>query len=108
MNKYINKSFEKDPDHRFTTDEMEKSQTRCGCDFKITSLLFEDKQPQFPTKAVGCINTCQGWKINASWNQHGECSVGNARIEPFDLIKFNDQKVDELKPFTFGFEHAVL
>jgi len=108
MNKYINKPFENDADHRFTTEEMEKSKTRCGYEFKITSLLFEDKQPQFPTLAIGNINTGQGWNIIASWNQYGKCTVGSTPIMPFDLIKFDDPKSDELKPVIIGFEHAVL
>jgi len=108
MNKYINKPFEKNADHRFSTEEMEKSKTRCGFEFKITSLLFEDNKPQLPTKAMGCINTGQGWKIFATWNQYGECTVGSTPIKPFDLIKYDDQQVDELKPVILGFEHAVL
>ena len=108
MNKYINKPFEKDADHRFSTEEMEKSKTRCGCEFKITSLFFDDSNPQFPTKAMGSINTSQGWKIIATWNQYGECTVGSTPIKPFDLIKFEDPKAEELKPVILGFEHAVL
>lgn len=108
MIKYINKPFKKNADHRFTTEEMEKSKTRCGCEFKITSLFFDDNKPQFPTKAMGCISTGQGWKIIATWNQYGECTVGSTRIKPFDLIKYDDQQVDEQKTASIGIEHAVL
>lgn len=98
MNKYINKPFKKDADHRFTTEEMEKSTTRFGFEFKITTLLFEDNKTQLPTKAIGSINTGQGWKIIATWNQFGECTLGGLRMFSFDLINSNQDKNDGVKP----------
>jgi len=108
MNKDNSKFFEPVVNPRFTTEEMEKSQTRCGCEIKITSLVFDDNKPQFPTKALGCIHTGHGRKIIASWNQNGECTVGSTPIKSFDLIKFDDSKDNEVKPVVVGFEHAVI
>lgn len=98
MNKNINNQITEIYNTRFTTEEVEKGKTRCGNDFKIISLYFEDNKPHFPTSAIGYINTDQGWKINATWNQFGECTIGGLRMISFDLINSNRKKIDEVKP----------
>ena len=108
MNKENNKIIDTVVDPRFTTEEMEKSQARCGCEIKITLMFFDDKKPKLPTKALGCVNTGHGRKIIASWNQYGECTVDSTPIRSFDLIKFDDIKDNKVKPTIIGFEHAVL
>lgn len=98
MNKNSNKTSNEIIDPRLSTTEMEQNHTRCGNDFKITSMYFEDHKPHFPTLAKGYINNDQGWKINATWNQFGECTIGGLRMFSFDLINPNRKKIDEVKP----------
>ena len=100
MNKNINNQMIEISNTRFTTEDMEKGKTRCGNNFKITSMYFEDLKPHFPTMAMGYINTDQGWKINAIWNQFGECTIGGLRMISFDLINSNQKKEDEAKPMA--------
>jgi len=71
---------------RFSTEEVENSRIRCGCEFKISSLLFDDT-PNFPVRVLGYIRTNQGHQILATWNQYGECTFEGQRINSFDLIK---------------------
>lgn len=71
---------------RFSTEEVENSRIRCGCEFKISSLLFDDT-PNFPVRVLGYIRTNQGHQILATWNQYGECTFEGQRIKSFDLIK---------------------
>lgn len=89
-------------DPRLTTREMESSQTRCGCDFQITSMFFEDLKPNFPVKTIGCIHTGQGWKIFATWNQNGECMVSGRRIKSFDLVTPDQREFDQAMPVFIG------
>jgi len=100
MNKNINTQIIDISNTRFTTEDMEKGKTRCGNNFKITSMYFEDLKPYFPTLAMGYINTDQGWKISATWNQYGECTIGGLRMFSFDLINLNQKKNDEVKPMN--------
>jgi hypothetical protein len=71
---------------RFSTEEMENSRLRCGCEFNITSLFFGD-MPNFPLRVLGYIRTNQGHQIRATWDQYGECTIEDQRIKSFDLIK---------------------
>ena len=76
---------------------MEKCQTRCGCEFKITSLFFDDLKPHCPTLVLGFINTSKGKKVLAKWNQYGQCWVSNNRHESFDLITPSQKVINEAK-----------
>lgn len=100
MNKIISNQIIEISNNRFTTEEIEKCKTRCGSDFKITSMYFEDHKPHFPTMVIGDINTDQGWKISATWNQFGECTIKGLRMNSFDLINSNRNKIDEVKPMV--------
>ncbi len=70
---------------RFSVDELERSHTKCGCEFKMTSLFFDDNKSHYPTKILGWIDPVQGSKIIGTWNQYGECWVNCTRIKSFDL-----------------------
>lgn len=85
-----------------TTREMESSQTRCGCDFQITSMFFEDSNPDFPVKSIGRIKTGQGWKIFVTWNQSGECMISGSRIKSFDLVTAQQKEFDQAMPVFIG------
>ena len=87
---------------RLTTQDMENSQTRCGCDHQILSMYFDDNRPNFPTHTLGCINTGQGWKILSAWNQYGECMVNCRRIKSFDLVTSSQKEINEAKPVMIG------
>ncbi len=81
---------------------MEESPTRCGFDHKILSLFYDDSKPHFPTAAMGCIDTGQGWKIIATWNQNGECTVNFRRMTSFDLVTPAQREFEEAKPVFIG------
>jgi len=81
---------------RFTTEEMETSHTRCRFEFKITSMLFDDK-PRFPTRAYGNVKTDCGHVINVNWNEHGECHHQNNRMTAFDLVRPTQGEIDSAK-----------
>ena len=100
MNKNINTTFNNITGPRLTTEEMEQCQTRGGSVFKITSIHFEDNKPHFPTKALGHINTNQGWKLSATWNQLGECIINGLRVTSCDLIGPNRKEINNIKPMV--------
>jgi hypothetical protein len=87
---------------RLTTPQMENSPTRCGCDHRVQSLLFDDSKPRFPTFAMGYIDTGLGGKILATWNQHGECTVNCRRMTSFDLVTPAQRELEEAKPVLIG------
>lgn len=72
---------------RFTTQEMEKSQIRCGFDFEITSMYYDDERKNHPSHAFGWVKTPAGKPILAKWNRHGECFIESVRISSFDLVR---------------------
>jgi len=78
---------------RLSVSEIETSDTRCKCDFMITSLFFDEK-PGYPVRAQGAVRTNLGRLITVNWDQHGECTFEGQRIKSFDLIK--RQEGDEL------------
>ena len=87
---------------RLTTHQMENSPTRCGCDHRVLTMFYDDSKPHFPTSALGCIDTGQGWKILATWNQHGECTVNFRRMTSFDLVTPAQSEIEEAKPVFIG------
>jgi hypothetical protein len=87
---------------RLTTPQMENSPTRCGCDHRVQSLLFDDSKPRFPTSAMGYIDTGLGGRIMATWNQHGECTVNCRRMTSFDLVTPTHKEIEEAKPVFIG------
>ena len=93
---------------RLSTRDMETSPTRCGCEYRISTMDFEDDKPHFPTLAVGAINTGQGWTIRATWNQDGECTVENRRIKSFDLVTPVQKEINDAKPVFIFFAAFIL
>ena len=87
---------------RLTTHQMENSPTRCGCDHRVLTMFYDDSKPHFPTSALGSIDTGQGWKILATWNQHGECTVNFRRMTSFDLVTPAQREIEEAKPVFIG------
>lgn len=104
----INKIFKEFVNPRLTTQEMENSQTKCGCEFQIITMFFDDNKPHLPTMAIGKINTGQGLKIPATWNQYGECTVNSRRVKSFDLIAPSQKEIDEAKPVIVALVSVVL
>lgn len=98
----IKKIFKELIKPRLTTHQMENSPTRCGCDHRVLSLFYDDSKPHFPTFAMGCIDTGQGGRIMATWNQHGECTVNCLRMTSFDLITPAQREIEEAKPVFIG------
>jgi|SRR5665647_492740 len=93
---------------RFSIEELENSHTKCGCEFKITSLFFDDNKRNFPTKVVGWINPLQEHKIIATWNQNGECFVNSRRMKSFDLVRPTLKEIEALKPVFMGMIFIIL
>ena len=93
---------------RFSVEELENSHTKCGCEFKITTLFFDDNKRHFPTKALGWIDPIQESKIVATWDQHGECYVNSKRIISFDLVKPTQNENDALRPVFLGMITIIL
>ena len=87
---------------RFSVEELENSHTKCGWEFKITTMFFDDNKRHFPTQALGWIDPVQGNKIIATWNLRGECFVNGRRIKSFNLIKSTQKEIDAIKPVLLG------
>jgi len=87
---------------RFSIEEMENSHTKCGCEFKITTLFFDDNKRHFPTQVLGWIDPEQGNKIMATWNLRGECFVNGNRIKSFNLIKSTQKEIDAIRTVLLG------
>jgi hypothetical protein len=93
---------------RLSTRDMETSPTRCGCEYRISTMDFGDHKPHFPTLAIGAINTGQGWTIRATWNQYGECTVEKRRIRSFDLVTPAQKEINDAKPVFIFFAAFLL
>jgi hypothetical protein len=72
-------------DPRFSTAEMETGKLKCGFDFKITSMFYDDERPGLPSHAFGYVQPPNSSPLQAVWNRHGECHVNSTRIGSFDL-----------------------
>ena len=104
----IKKTIKEIINPRFSIDEIENSHTKCGFEFKITALFFDDNKRHFPTKALGWIDPVQESKIIATWNQHGECWVNGNRIISFDLVRPTLKEIEALKPVFMGMIFIIL
>ena len=93
---------------RFSIDEIENGHTKCGFEFKITAMFFDDNKRHFPTKALGWIDPVQESKIIATWNQHGQCWVNGKRIISFDLVRPTQKVIDAIKPVFLGMITIIL
>ena len=93
---------------RFSIDEIENGHTKCGFEFKITAMFFDDIKRHFPTKALGWIDPVQESKIIATWNQHGQCWVNGKRIISFDLVRPTQKVIDAIKPVFLGMITIIL
>lgn len=82
---------------RFTTSQLDRSYTRGGSKFEITTLLFEDGHPALPSTILGHIITKLGNKRQVSWNQYGECFFYGNRMEDFDLVHPEQSEIDSAK-----------
>ena len=98
MRNNIHKFIKETINPRLTTQEMESSQTRCGCDHQIAAIHYGDHKSNFPTNAIGSINSGMGWIMGAMWNRYGECTVARQRIKSFDLITQHQKEINEAKP----------
>ena len=81
---------------RLSVSEMETSDTRCKCEFMITSLFFDEK-PGYPVMAQGAVRTKLGRLITVNWDQYGECTFEGQRIKSFDLIKRSEANEVSMK-----------
>ena len=104
----INKTIKEIINPRFSIDEIENGHTKCGFEFKITALFFDDNKRHSPTKALGWIDPVQESKIVATWNQHGECWVNGNRIISFDLIRPTQKEIGALSPVFLGMITIIL
>lgn len=82
---------------RFTTSAIDHARILGGYKFEITSLLFEDGLPSFPSTILGYITTKLGNKRQVSWNQYGECFFQGNRLEDFDLVHPDSGEIDSAK-----------
>ena len=98
----IKKTIKEIINPRFSIDEIENGHTKCGFEFKITALFFDDNKRHFPTKALGWIDPVQESKIIATWNLRGECFVNGRRIKSFNLIKSTQKEIDAIRPVLLG------
>ncbi len=81
-------------DPRFSTEEMETGKLKCGFDFKITSMFFDDERPGLPSHAFGYVKPPNSSPIQAVWNCHGECLVNSTRLKSFDLQRTTQDYID--------------
>ncbi len=93
----INKKLREIVNQRLSLEELEKSQTRCGCEFQIKTMFFDDLKPHYPTLVLGIINTQKGKKVLAKWNQYGQCWISNTRIKSYDLLTPSQKVIEEAK-----------
>jgi hypothetical protein len=81
-------------DPRFSTEEMETSKLKCGFDFKITSMYYDDQQKGMPSHAFGFVRPPNCPPFLATWNRYGECLVNSTRIKSFDLQRSTQNYID--------------
>ena len=82
---------------RFTTNQMEISHTSCNAKFEIFSIIYDDKFPKLPFRALGYIITNLGVKRRVSWNQFGECYFELERVPKYDLIHPDHKEIESAK-----------
>jgi hypothetical protein len=81
-------------DPRFSTEEMETSKLKCGFDFKITSMYYDDLQKGLPSHAFGWVHPPNSVPIPAYWSKHGECMINSMRVKSFDLHRNTQNYID--------------
>lgn len=86
---------------RFTTAEMEQSRTRCGVDFEIIEISYDDNT-RFPRWAIGFVVVDGYFDYKVTWNEYGECNVHGHRIRSFDLIRPRENILDSERVALVG------
>jgi hypothetical protein len=89
---------------KMSTLEMEEAHTRCGCEFGLEIMFYEDGEKEFPHKVIGYVQCPEkGWIIS-TWNKYGECTLRGAREIDFDLIRNGtiQKKIDSMNFVMVG------
>lgn len=94
---------------RFTTEEMETSDTACGFDFRISQLFYDDNQPGYPSHALGIvIAPISGRPMAAHWDRNGKCTVAALPVKSFDLRRPTQSQIDCYRMIGEGFIVAAV
>ena len=93
---------------RFTISELENSQTRCGCDYEIDTIVFDDELPCMPKLAKGKIIIARKIKFTAMWSKDGKCTVNGDRVKSFDLIRPEYKKSEVVRPLIAGIPGIII
>jgi len=83
---------------RFTTTELENSNTRSRVIYEITSLIYDDERQRFPTRALRKVTTKAGSKLIVVWDQNGKCMKDGKRLPEYDIIRATQKEIDASKP----------
>jgi hypothetical protein len=83
---------------RFTTTELENSNTRSRVIYEITSLIYDDKRQHYPTRAIGKVTTTAGSKLIVVWDQNGNCMKDGNRLPEYDIIRSTQKEIDASRP----------
>jgi len=83
---------------RFTTTELENSNTRSRVVYEIAILIYDDKRQHYPTRAVGKVTTIAGSKLTVVWDQNGKCMKDGKRLPEYDIIRATQKETDASRP----------
>jgi len=83
---------------RFTTTELENSNTRSRVIYEMTSLIYDDERQHFPTRALGKVTTKAGSKLIVVWDQNGKCMENGKRLPEYDIIRATQKETDASRP----------
>ena len=64
----------------FTNEEFEQSHTQCGEGFKITDMIYEVGEPNYPTQVYGVVKFREEVMESAKWDEWGDAPSGGCVV----------------------------
>lgn len=86
----------------FTTEDFEKSKTRCGCDFSFIVMFYDDVERNHPSKVVGYIKDQHKGLTITTWNCFGENITSGKRVKALDLFRPSRREIESSESLLFG------
>ncbi|MEI7526969.1 MAG: hypothetical protein WCJ95_21655 [Mariniphaga sp.] len=72
---------------RLSTLEFEECKIRCGSDFSIEVMNFDDFDHFYPHKVTGRVWESDGVGIEVAWNKYGEATVDGKCTRCYDVVR---------------------
>jgi hypothetical protein len=92
----------------YSIEELENSQTVCGCKHEITTMHFDDGLRNYPSHSSGFIHDQQNGLTYTSWDRWGNNKTAGKRIREYDLVRPARKEIVRNQLIAIGFVGVLI